>query len=202
MSSALKSDEISQAIGSFGTWQCYLTIFLSLFNIPSTWHIYVPTFITPTSNLTDKITVSSEFHLSGDREYFISLAESMFLSGVAVGGVVGGLISDRYGRRNVLISSVAIQAILAFILVFVQNIELYVIVRTMLGLICVSVVFTAFVLAIELVDGKWRNIVGVLFLLPVSVGYITISCLAWYFNNWRHLQLIMAMSSFLLLGFA
>ena len=37
-------DVVSTAIGEFGRWQLLMTFLLSLFNIPCTWHIFVPTF--------------------------------------------------------------------------------------------------------------------------------------------------------------
>jgi OCT family organic cation transporter-like MFS transporter 4/5 len=37
-------DPISQAVGEYGRWQLQLTFFLSLFNIPCTWHIFALTF--------------------------------------------------------------------------------------------------------------------------------------------------------------
>lgn len=39
-----EDDIIDKAIGKFGRWQCQLTFFLALFNIPCTFHIFVPTF--------------------------------------------------------------------------------------------------------------------------------------------------------------
>lgn len=42
-----EDDVISKAIGTFGKWQLQLTFFLSLFNIPCTWHIYSMTFQAP-----------------------------------------------------------------------------------------------------------------------------------------------------------
>lgn len=41
-------------------------------------------------------TIISEWNLVCEKEYLTSLAESMFLIGVGVGGVVGGWISDKY----------------------------------------------------------------------------------------------------------
>lgn len=37
-------DVISKIIGEFGRWQLQITFIISLFNIPCTWHIFVPTF--------------------------------------------------------------------------------------------------------------------------------------------------------------
>lgn len=39
-----ETDVISKCIGEFGRWQLQLTFILSLFNIPCTWHIFIPTF--------------------------------------------------------------------------------------------------------------------------------------------------------------
>lgn len=57
-------------------------------------------------------TIISEFSLVCDRKSLRNTAEMMFLGGVAVGGIVCGWLSDKYGRKKTLIASVTIQAIL------------------------------------------------------------------------------------------
>lgn len=57
-------------------------------------------------------TIISEFQLVCDRKTLISLAEMMFLAGVAVGGLVSGIISDKYGRKKTLLASIIVQATL------------------------------------------------------------------------------------------
>lgn len=39
-----EKDIISEAIGEFGPWQLRMTCLLAFFNVPCTFHIYVPTF--------------------------------------------------------------------------------------------------------------------------------------------------------------
>ncbi|XP_060526541.1 organic cation transporter protein-like isoform X2 [Cylas formicarius] len=145
-------------------------------------------------------TIISEFHLVCDRKNLINIAEMMFLAGVAVGGLVCGIISDKYGRKKTLLASIFIQSTLGTVIALAPWFELYVLLRCCLGFISVSVVFSGFILAIELVGGHWRTITGISYLFPVSLGYVLIAGLAWLLPNWRHLQLSLSLPGFLFLG--
>lgn len=189
-----EDDPISTAIGEYGRWQLLITFLLSLFNIPCTWHIFVPTFSAaardfwcappphlatldpqvwrefsqpegpctildldwtnvnfsmvkdgkaPYGNLTECLswvwegegtiyfssnynslqlpiicifivgdTLVSEWELVCKNEQLNNVAEMVFLAGVAIGGLVGGLVSDRYGRKRTLMVSVLLQTII------------------------------------------------------------------------------------------
>ncbi|KAL1509462.1 hypothetical protein ABEB36_004191 [Hypothenemus hampei] len=144
-------------------------------------------------------TITSEFNLVCDRKTLINLAEMMFLAGVAVGGLVSGIISDKYGRKKTLLTSISVQCILGTLIAFAPWFELYVVLRCLLGFFSVSVVFSGFVLAIELVGGHWRTITGISYLFPVSLGYCTISGMAYLLDNWRHLQLALSLPGTLFL---
>lgn len=258
-----EEDIISKAIGTFGRWQFQLTFLLSLFNIPCTWHIFVPTFhgadrpvwcarperfinvseiewVNQTepfvkdsadycltydvsnatvdayghvSNVFKSIskcdrwefggegkTLIAEFNLVCDRKGLLSLAEMLFLCGVAVGGLVCGIISDKYGRKRTLLASVFIQGVIATSISFVPYFELYCILRLILGFISVSVVFSGFVLSLELVGGHWRTVAGISYLLPVSLSYVMIAGLAYLIRDWRQLQFCISIPGFLFLG--
>lgn len=92
----------------------------------------------------------------------------VFLAGVALGGLVSGVISDKCGRKRTLMTSIFLQALLGTSIAFAPWFELYVILRGALGFISVSVVFSGFVLSIELVEGNWRTVAGICYLFPVS----------------------------------
>lgn len=78
---------------------------------------------------------------------------------------------------------------------------LYAILRAILGFISVSVVFSGFVLAIEIVGGHWRTVAGLSYLFPVSLSYMSIAGLAWFLRDWRHLQIAISLPGFLFLIF-
>ncbi|KAF5301568.1 hypothetical protein FQR65_LT08873 [Abscondita terminalis] len=148
----------------------------------------------------DGRTLIEDFNLVCDRHHLINMAEMTFLCGVAIGGLVGGIISDKYGRKRTLILCIFLQALLGTIIAVTPWFEMYVVVRTLLGFISVSVVFSGFVLSVELVGGIWRIVAGVSYLFPVAVSYMTISGIAWLLRDWRHLQLAISLPGFLFLG--
>lgn len=259
-----EDDPISKAVGKFGRWQLQMTFFLSLFNIPCTWHIFAPTFQSlPTdywcakpssldhlsidewrnlshvieikdgkesysachvwdvdysdtnflkTNLTRPCntwefdenefgeTIIGKWSLVCDRAGMVNVAEMMFLAGVAIGGLVSGMVSDRFGRKRTLMGSLVLQISLAVIMAFSPWFELYLILRCFLGFISVSVVFSGFVLCMELVGGKWRTISGVSYLFPVPLSYITIAGIAYFIRGWSQLQLAITLPTVLLFG--
>lgn len=145
-------------------------------------------------------TIISEFDLVCDRKSLNSLGEMMFLAGVAIGGLVCGIISDKYGRKRTLMASVLIQSLLGTAIAFSPWFLVYSILRACLGFISVSVVFSGFVLSIELVGGHWRTVAGISYLFPVSLSYISIAGIAWLLREWRQLQLAISLPGFLFLG--
>ncbi|CAH1119189.1 unnamed protein product [Phaedon cochleariae] len=250
-------DIISSAIGEFGRWQLLHTFLLSLFNIPCTWHIFIPTFhaaerlvwcarpekfrnVAPhlwinCSGQSDAeycsttwrgdaaecppfgeggnfsgtaacdrwefagegSTIISDFELVCDRANLIRVGEMMFLAGVAVGGLVCGILSDKYGRKRTLMVSVLIQSVVGTIIAFSPWFSLYAIFRVILGFISVSVVFSGFVLSIELVGGEWRTVAGISYLFPVSLSYMIIAGIGYLLRDWRHLQLAISLPGLL-----
>ncbi|XP_031334748.1 organic cation transporter protein-like [Photinus pyralis] len=142
-------------------------------------------------------TLIKEFSLLCDREHLTNVADMTFLAGVAVGGLVGGIFSDRYGRKRMLMCAVFLQALLGTLIAVTPWFELYVILRTILGFISVSVVFSGFVLTVEIVGGKWRIVSGVAYMFPVALSYIMISGIAWLLPHWRHLQFAISLPGFL-----
>lgn len=144
-------------------------------------------------------TIISEFNLVCDRKSLNSLSEMMFLGGVAIGGLICGILSDKYGRKKTLMASVFFQTLLGVIIAFAPWFHLYAILRAALGFISVSVVFSGFVLSIELVGGIWRTVSGISYLFPVSLSYIMIAGMGWLLRDWRHLQLAISLPGILFL---
>lgn len=63
-------------------------------------------------NMTDSLgnTWSSEWNLVCDKKYLKIVAEMIFLIGVASGGIVSGMLSDKFGRKKMLFISAVFQS--------------------------------------------------------------------------------------------
>lgn len=131
----------------------------------------------------------------------------IFLIGVATGGIISGMLSDKFGRKKMLFISAVFQSFfgkylsrptLSFgwlklstglALYFVESFEIYLVLRALLGIASVSVTYSGLILAIEYVDGVWRTIAGMYNLFPLPLSYIMISGIAYLTQDYKSLQL-------------
>ncbi|XP_014283794.1 organic cation transporter protein [Halyomorpha halys] len=144
-------------------------------------------------------TLVTEWDLVCDRKYLLNVAEMMYLMGVAVGGLVCGYISDRFGRKKTLMFSLLCQMVIGVFISWTPWFPLFFILRSILGFFSASVMFSGLVLCMEIVGGKWLTICGVSYMLTVPLSYITISGIAYITRNWRILQLTISLLPILLL---
>lgn len=83
----------------------------------------------------------------------------------------------------------------------VESLTWYMALRFTMGFVSMSMVNISFVLAVEMVTGKWSTIIGILDLLPIPLSYMIIAGIAYVARNWRVLQLIVSSPWFGLLLF-
>ncbi|CAO1417559.1 unnamed protein product [Diamesa tonsa] len=144
-------------------------------------------------------TIVSEWNLVCGRLYLASVVESCFLAGAGLGSVTSGWISDQYGRKNTLMAFASLQFICGALLGFCNSIELYMILRVIIGFASMAVVVVSFVLVVELVSGKWRTIIGILNIFPVAIAYVICAGISYASYNWRTMQFFITAPSLLLL---
>lgn len=72
--------------------------------------------------MTDNIgnTWNSEWNLVCDRKNLKIVAEMIFLMGVATGGIISGMLSDKFGRKKMLFISAVFQSFFGenFVVIF------------------------------------------------------------------------------------
>lgn len=59
----------------------------------------------------------------------------------------------------------------------------------------------SFVLVMELVGTKWRDLVSVVYQVPFNLGHLTLPLFAYYFREWRHLQFALSIPSVILISY-
>ncbi|XP_055954391.1 organic cation/carnitine transporter 2-like [Patella vulgata] len=162
----MKFDDVLETIGPFGKYQ----------KIRYSKEIYSSTIV-------------SQFDLVCERKFWKSTSKSVFFLGRLCGAVLFGQLSDRFGRRPMFFVGAAILLVAGSIAAAAQNIYMFLPMYFLQGVAQAGIFLVAFTLSTELVGPKYRLFVGIMILMFYSVGYMTLSGMAYVLRDWRYLEL-------------
>ncbi|XP_061534582.1 solute carrier family 22 member 7-like [Phycodurus eques] len=147
---------------------------------------------------TMKSTLATEWDLVCERKRVNKTTATIFFLGVMLGAAVLGYLSDRFGRKSMLLVSYLITAIFGFGSALSSNYAMFAVMRFFAGFGSSGVSVISVVLCIEWADIKRRSSVLILLSMDWSLGSSLLGALAYLVNDWRYL--IAASSSPLLPG--
>ncbi|XP_035673682.1 organic cation transporter protein-like isoform X2 [Branchiostoma floridae] len=133
--------------------------------------------------------IVAEFDLVCDRAWMREIAHAIFMLGFSFGGIVSGVLSDRFGRRPTLLWCILLQLIFGVASAFSPNYVTFVFTRFFLGVLNVGIYFSAFVLGTEILDQSRRTMFGLSMALFLVLGYIGLGVAAYVIRDWWKLQL-------------
>ncbi|XP_054643225.1 organic cation/carnitine transporter 2-like [Dunckerocampus dactyliophorus] len=138
-------------------------------------------------------TVVTEFSLVCEDEWKAPLTSFAYFLGGLCGCFISGQISDRVGRKPVLLGSIAMLSIFSSALALAPSWEVFTILFFMLGLGQISCYVIIFVLGSEILMGPTRVLFSSL-VLPFSyvLGMLLLPGTAYLTQTWRLLALILA----------
>ncbi|KAL3066767.1 hypothetical protein OYC64_016670 [Pagothenia borchgrevinki] len=149
-------------------------------------------------NTTFKSTVTSQWDLVCDKRGKNKATATIFFVGVMFGAVTFGSLSDRFGRRIMLLVSYVSGMLFAIASAFSTSYLMFAVLRFFTGFCITGIVIVSVVLSVEWVDIEHRKLVGVIDSLSWAFGNIVFAAIAYFVNDWR--WLILSVTSPLILA--
>ncbi|XP_066539035.1 solute carrier family 22 member 7b.1 [Hoplias malabaricus] len=134
-----------------------------------------------------KSTLASEWNLVCDKKGMNKGTATIFFSGVMVGAALFGILSDRYGRKRMLMVSYLSTVLFAVGSAFSTSYTMFAVMRFFTGMAITGISIITIVLCVEWSDIKHRTIVGVMISLDWSVFTMLLPAIAYLVNDWRYL---------------
>ncbi|WAR19209.1 S22A4-like protein [Mya arenaria] len=142
-------------------------------------------------------TIATDFDLVCKNDYQVDLSTTIYMIGSALGAILITPLSDKYGRKKVLLVSLWIQGVFGIGVAFVQSYIAFVITRFVVALLNMAIALIAYVMITELFTTKKRTLpsVGVNFFW--SWGIMTLALFGYLIRDWRHMQILITVPNFI-----
>ncbi|XP_031950700.1 solute carrier family 22 member 6 [Corvus kubaryi] len=141
-------------------------------------------------------TIITEWDLVCSSRGLKQLAQSLYMAGVLAGGIVFGGLSDRFGRRSVLIWCHLQMATMGTCSSFAPTFTVYCLFRFLTGMAFSGIVLNSVSLSLEWMPTQVRALVGTFMGYCYTVGQFLLAGIAFAVPDWRQLQLAVSLPFF------
>ncbi|VCX40022.1 unnamed protein product [Gulo gulo] len=138
----------------------------------------------------------TEWDLVCDSRRLKEVAQSVFMAGTLIGGIVLGDLSDRFGRKPILTCSYLLLAASGSGAAFSPNLTIYTVFRFLSGWSISGIVLSTTILNVECVSIQMRAIMSTLMGYFYTCGQFILPGLAYAIPQWRWLQLTVSIPFF------
>uniref|UniRef100_A0A3Q3W473 Major facilitator superfamily (MFS) profile domain-containing protein n=1 Tax=Mola mola TaxID=94237 RepID=A0A3Q3W473_MOLML len=149
-------------------------------------------------NSTFKSTLTTEWNLVCSQKWMNKATATIFFIGVMFGAPLFGFLSDRFGRRRLLLVSYLSSMTFAVLSAVSPTYIMFVIMRFFTGMSLAGISIISIVLNVEWVSIEHRTLAGIIVSLDVTLGNWILVGIAYFVNEWR--MLILAVTSPLVLS--
>ncbi|XP_052869352.1 organic cation transporter protein isoform X2 [Anopheles cruzii] len=211
-------------MGQLGWWHILVCAVVFPLKFPVAWHQMSIIFLGPSvnytcasdaaleacdaactdwtyDNSTFSTTIVGEWDLVCANGNLVKLSQTIFMFGILVGGVLFGSLADKYGRRPPLVIAVLIQLVAGVGAALVGSFWVFVVLRFLTAVATGGTMVTSFVLVMEIIGPKWRELFSVLYQIPFNLGHLTLAGFAYYLREWRELQFALSIFSVLMVSY-
>lgn len=135
------------------------------------------------------------------RSALIPTIASSYMAGVVITIVIMGSLSDKFGRRTIIITLSSVHILSSFITAFSNHFLMFVGIRFFVGGSIHAVWAAFFVLMAEIVPENYRTMCGGVLNFGWNIGSLIMTLMAYFIRDWQHLQLSFAVTSIFLISY-
>ena len=144
-------------------------------------------------------TVVTEWDLVCERKPLLSMLQSVLMLGGIAGSLIGGQLTDRFGRRPVYLPAMLLSIACSFSAALVGDYVSFAVVRGFTGFAMASMIASQYVLVTELSGTKHRAALTTITFTPFSFGIMLVAAASYGIRTRWLLQLAYAVPSLLFL---
>ncbi|KAM6972480.1 solute carrier family 22 member 7a [Aplochiton taeniatus] len=134
-------------------------------------------------------TTATEWDLVCENKKLNQLLATFFFIGVTLGAIIFGHLSDKFGRRSMILVSFTASLVLGTVSAFSVSYVMFAVVRTLCGVALTGMTITTIALCVEWTDIEHRTFTGTIVSLGWSFGSMLLALLAYCIRDWRYLML-------------
>ncbi|CAL1612077.1 unnamed protein product [Knipowitschia caucasica] len=147
-------------------------------------------------------TTVSEFGLVCSWKPLKQMIQTIYMGGVLTGAIVFGGLSDKFGRRSILIWSYLQLAVLGCTSALSPTYSTYCMFRFLSGMAVSGIILNGVSLKVEWIPTKQRTVVGTLSSFTFTFGQLVLVGLAYWLRDWRKLQVAVCLPHFLFFAYS
>ncbi|NP_001075590.1 organic anion transporter 3 [Oryctolagus cuniculus] len=142
-------------------------------------------------------TIVTEWDLVCSSNKLKEMAQSIFMAGILIGGLVLGDLSDRFGRKPILTCCYLLLAASGSSTAFSPTLPIYMVFRFLCGFSISGISLSTVILNVEWVPTKMRAITSTAIGYCYTIGQFILPGLAYAIPQWRWLQLTVSVPYFI-----